>query len=67
MFGIDPEFQGKGWGKKMFQASLDHLRKREASSMELTVDSENTPAINLYKSVGFQVKSRAFWYEKDLF
>jgi len=66
MFGIDPEFQGKGWGKKLFQAGLDHSRRRETSSLELTVDSENTPAIHLYKSAGFRVKSREFWYEKDL-
>ena len=66
MFGIDPEFQGKGWGKKLFQACLEHLRKREASSLELTVDSENTPAIQLYKSEGFRLKSREFWYEKNL-
>jgi len=67
MFGIDPEFQGKGWGKKLLQACWEHLRKREVSSLELTVDSENTPAIQLYKSVGFRLKSREFWYEKNLF
>lgn len=66
MFGIDPEFQGKGWGKKMLQISLDYGRKREATSLALTVDNENTPAIHLYKSVGFRVKSREYWYEKDL-
>jgi ribosomal protein S18 acetylase RimI-like enzyme len=66
MFGTDPEFQGKGWGKKLFLASLGYLRKREAISLELTVDSENTPAVHLYKSAGFRVKSREFWYEKEL-
>ena len=67
MFGIDPEFQGKGWGKKLLLACWEYLRKREVSSLELTVDSENTPAIQLYKSVGFRQKSREFWYEKNLF
>jgi mycothiol synthase len=66
MFGIDPKFQGKGWGKKLLLASLDHLRKRETSSVVLTVDSENTPAVNLYKTAGFGVKSREYWYGKDL-
>lgn len=66
MFGVDPEFQGKGWGKKLFQSSCEHVRKRDASAMELTVDSENTPAVQLYKSEGFRIKSREFWYEKDL-
>lgn len=66
MFGIDPEYQGKGWGKKLFLIGLDYLRKKEASSVELTVDSENTPAFELYKSGGFRVKSREYWYEKEL-
>lgn len=67
MFGIDPEFQGKGWGKIMFLVCWEHLRNRDASSLELTVDSENIPAVGLYKTFGFRVKSREFWYERDLF
>jgi mycothiol synthase len=67
MFGIDPEFQGKGWGKKLFQACLAHLRKKEALSMTLTVDNENTPAVELYKSFGFRLKSREFWHQKEVF
>ncbi len=67
MFGIDQEFQGKGWGKKLLQAGLVHLRKRDSSSVELTVDSENTPAVHLYKTAGFRVKSREYWFEKELF
>jgi mycothiol synthase len=66
MFGIDPEFQGKGWGKKLFLDSLKYVSKKEGTSLELTVDSENTPAIHLFKSAGFKVKSREFWYAKDL-
>lgn len=66
MFGVDPEFQGKGWGKKILAAGLKHLRTRGATSVGLTVDSENNPAITLYKSFGFKLKSRHFWYEKPL-
>lgn len=66
MFGVDPEFQGKGWGKEILAAGLKHVRTRGATSVELTVDSENTPAITLYKSFGFKLKSRHFWYEKSL-
>ncbi len=66
MFGVDPEFQGQGWGKKILAAGLKHLRKRGATAVELTVDSENSPAITLYKSFGFKPKLRHFWYEKSL-
>ncbi len=66
MFGVDPEFQGKGWGKKILAAGLKHLRTRGAISVGLTVDSENSPAIALYRSFGFKMRSRHFWYEKPL-
>jgi mycothiol synthase len=66
MFGIDPEFQGKGWGKRLFHNSLKYVKNKDATSLELTVDSENTPAVHLYKSAGFMVKSREYWHAKDL-
>lgn len=66
MFGIDPDFQGKGWGKKLFLNSLKYAKKKAAFALELNVDSENTPAVHLYKSAGLKLKSREFWYVKDL-
>jgi ribosomal protein S18 acetylase RimI-like enzyme len=66
MFGVDPEFQGKGWGKKILAAGLKHVRNRGASSIELTVNSENSPALTLCRAFGFKMKSRHFWYEKLL-
>lgn len=66
MFGIDPEFQGKGWGKKLVSAGLEYLKRKGARAVELTVDQENVPAVELYKSFGFKTKRRDFWYEKPL-
>lgn len=66
MFGIDPEFQGKGWGKKLLGAGLEYLKRSGARAVELTVDQENVPAVELYKSFGFKMKRRDFWYEKSL-
>lgn len=66
MFGIDPDFQGKGWGRRLLVAGLDHIRKRGGSVVELTVDQENTPARSLYASLGFVQRARHFWYEKRL-
>lgn len=66
MFGVDPEFQGEGWGRRILAAGLKHLRTRGATSVGLTVDSENSPAITLYRTFGFRLKSRHFWYEKPL-
>lgn len=66
MFGIDPEFQGKGWGKKLLSGGLEYLKRKGARAVELTVDQENVPAVELYKSFGFRTKRRDFWYEKSL-
>jgi ribosomal protein S18 acetylase RimI-like enzyme len=64
MFGINPEYQGKGWGKKIFASGLNDLKKKGAVLTEISVDSENTPALALYRSFGFKLKARDFWYEK---
>jgi ribosomal protein S18 acetylase RimI-like enzyme len=45
---------------------LRHVKRRGATSVELTVDSENTPALSLYRSFGFKLKARHFWYERLL-
>ncbi|MCJ7582329.1 MAG: GNAT family N-acetyltransferase [Candidatus Aminicenantes bacterium] len=66
MLGVDPEFRGKGLGKKILQMALYQIYKKETITVELTVDSENTPAVTLYKSIGFKLKSRIAWYEKPI-
>lgn len=66
MFGVDPEFRGKDLGKKLLQTALYQIDKQGAETVELTVDSENTPAVSLYNSLGFTLKSRSLWYEKIL-
>jgi len=59
-FGITPEFQGKGLGKKLFAYSLKELIKEDenVTEVELAVTIENIVAYNLYKKLGFEEKSR---------
>ncbi|MNL57243.1 ribosomal-protein-alanine N-acetyltransferase [compost metagenome] len=50
---IDPEFQGKGIGKKMIQSIID-----KASSLNLPVELsvlKNNKAKQLYISLGFKI------------
>jgi len=47
-------------------AGLAHLKNRGLRLVELTVDSENGPAIALYQSVGFKFKKATMWYEKSV-
>ena len=64
MLGLDPDYRGKGIGKKILLAGLAHLKSRSLQVAELTVDSENKVACALYKSIGFKVQTSTFWYEK---
>jgi mycothiol synthase len=66
MLGVDPAHQGKGLGRKLFQKALYHMYNSGAKTVELTVDSQNTPAVSLYDSLGFKLKLRSLWYEKIL-
>lgn len=67
MLGVDPHFRNRGVGKMMLLHGLMHLRKRGVETIELTVDSENAPAKALYKSLGFEIYSKTFWWERELF
>jgi mycothiol synthase len=66
MFGITPDFQGRGLGKKLLRMGLEDMRNNEHRSVELTVDEENRPAFALYDSLRFKEKFTSIWYEKSL-
>jgi ribosomal protein S18 acetylase RimI-like enzyme len=59
-FGIDPAQQRKGWGRRMLaqacalgQQNPEHLEQR-GQRVTLEVDTENAPAIALYRASGFE-------------
>lgn len=66
MLGLAPEYRGRGTGKILLSAGLRYLKERGTSSVVLTVDSANTPALNLYRSAGFKTIAASLWYEKRL-
>ena len=50
---VHPTLRGKGIGKKMMTHLLDHLRSRQAKSVELTSRPSRVAANALYRSLGF--------------
>jgi len=66
MLGVDPDYRGRGVGRRVVLAGLAYLRSKGLRFAELTVDSENKPACALYRSVGFEICSTSSWYEKVL-
>src|SRR5205809_4705779 len=49
-----PEYRGYGLGKALLAASLRNLTQRKFAALSLTVTEANTPAVELYKRLGFE-------------
>ena len=54
---VKPECRGKGYGRALLQTAIE---KNFPRKMVLEVDADNTPALNLYLSLGFQERLREY-------
>lgn len=50
------EVRGRGWGRAMLQAAVDHARGARMHKIELEVWPDNERAIALYERFGFEVE-----------
>ena len=66
MLGVDPNYRGTGVGKKVLLVGLTRLKSRGVRLVDLTVDGDNEVARDLYRSVGFEVRTSSLWYQKNL-
>jgi ribosomal protein S18 acetylase RimI-like enzyme len=48
-----PDYRGRGLARRLVMAGLDHIRARGGQRALLDVRSDNPPAYNLYKALGF--------------
>lgn len=55
---VHPDYRGKGIGSALMQQALQDAQ----DVVLLTVNPENTPAIKLYESFGFNVRTRVEGY-----
>jgi mycothiol synthase len=51
--GVAPQAQGRGLGRVLTVAGLNHLTERGAEEILLYVESDNRPARGLYEGLGF--------------
>jgi len=58
MMGVRSSHQGRGIGRALLEAAVDHARTIGLVKLELTVQAGNTIALNLYRSCGFEVEGR---------
>lgn len=54
---VKAECRGKGYGRALLQTAIENNFPRK---MVLEVDADNTPALNLYLSLGFQERLREY-------
>lgn len=53
--GVAPSMRGKGVGRKMMEATIEILRAEGVHIATLEAVKENTPAIELYKQLGYKI------------
>ncbi|TGA96082.1 GNAT family N-acetyltransferase [Sporolactobacillus shoreae] len=65
-FGILPEFQKKGYGRRFLSLLINHLLADGAVRVKLEVDSKNDHALHLYQQIGFTPTSGYDYYRKSV-
>jgi len=65
---IDPRFRGAGRGRTLLQYTMAFLFQGGFDAITLTVTEENTPAVKLYREMGFSTRHEfeAMVLEKNL-
>ena len=62
--GVDPERQGEGLGRRLMDAGFARLSARGIRIAALYVESDNVPAVALYRSLGFSDHSLDIQYAR---
>jgi ribosomal protein S18 acetylase RimI-like enzyme len=59
--GVDPDCQGKGFGRAIMQAAEDWLRAQGVSKLQLLVRSDNTKVQAFYETLGYDEQDRIIY------
>ncbi len=65
-FGVLPAYRGRGVGRAFLSALFDLLRLGGTTRLALEVETENAPAVALYRSCGFHVVTTYGYYAVPL-
>ena len=57
--GLDPSVRGRGYSRTLMNFLHETAKKRGATKIRLKVDSNNLPAIELYRSLGYVFEPEA--------
>lgn len=62
---VSEQHRGKGIGRKLMEKLLERAAKRKLNDILLFSGHHRTAAINLYKSLGFSLKSSGLYIKKQ--
>jgi len=63
--GVDPAYQGRGYGKALTEFGLNLLLERGYPSPRTSVVSDNEPARGMYYRLGFELAQTDEWARQD--
>jgi len=55
---VHPSYRGYGLAKALLATGIQKVREQGATDISIGVDEVNTPAVQLYRKFGFEVRSR---------
>jgi mycothiol synthase len=64
--GIIPEYREQGYQRHLVLAGIQHLRQKGTRPITLEFWGDSDRALNLYRSLGFEMGNRYFAYHKSL-
>jgi mycothiol synthase len=62
VLGVHPDEHGGGLGKALTRIGLRHLSDRGLATALLYVDATNTPAVAVYRRMGFQIEASSVMF-----
>jgi dTDP-4-amino-4,6-dideoxy-D-galactose acyltransferase len=64
LIGIDREYQGKGFGKRLLGKAIRWFYEQDINHISVVTQGRNIKSQNLYQKAGFLTKSVYLWYHK---
>jgi len=52
-FGVDPDFQGRSLGRKLFEAVVEHLKQQGAKTVRTLVEKNDSDLASFLRALGF--------------
>jgi ribosomal protein S18 acetylase RimI-like enzyme len=53
-FGVDPDFQGRSIGRRLFEAVVEHLKQEGATTVRTLVEKSDSELATFLRAVGFK-------------